>query len=123
MSAAIDSISQAQPQLFTSTGAYAQAFSLFDAAIALGTIVGPVWAGFVYHLGSWWIMSLTLAVICASGAVPVVSVLLLSLIFLFHSSQPEAMFLESPHRMRFEPFADIHASGQALYTGKTKFIK
>ena len=73
MSAAIDSITERKPHLFTSGGAYAQAFGLFDASIALGTIVGPVWAGTIYHLGNWWIMSLTLALICASGALPVVS--------------------------------------------------
>ena len=73
MSATIDSITEANPHLFTTGGAYAQAFSLFDAAIALGTIFGPVCAGFIYHVGNWWIMSLTLALVCASGALPVVS--------------------------------------------------
>ena len=73
MSATIDRITEAEPQLFTSGGAYAQAFSLFDAAIALGTIFGPVFAGLMYHLGNWWIMSLALALVCASGALPVVS--------------------------------------------------
>ena len=73
MGAAIDSITEAKPHLFTTGGAYAQVFSLFDAAIALGTIVGPVWAGFIYHVSDWWVMSLTLAIICASGALPVVS--------------------------------------------------
>ncbi|KAG6986698.1 hypothetical protein G7Y79_00073g097970 [Physcia stellaris] len=71
MSATIDSITEANPHLFTTGGAYAQAFSLFDAAIALGTIFGPVWAGFIYHVANWWVMSLTLAIICASGALPV----------------------------------------------------
>ena len=89
MSVAMDSITEMQPHLFTNSGAYAQAFSLFDAAIALGTIFGPVWAGFVYQVGSWWIMSLTLAVICATGAVPVVSGLFYS--FLFEDGRREGL--------------------------------
>ncbi|KAL8794966.1 MAG: hypothetical protein Q9195_002548 [Heterodermia aff. obscurata] len=51
MSATIDSITEAEPHLFATGGGYAQAFSLFDAAIALGTIFGPVLAGFTYHVG------------------------------------------------------------------------
>ena len=76
MTTAIDSITEAKPHLFT-TGA-AQALSSFDSAIALGRIFGPVWAGFTYEVGNWWIMSLTLAIIGASGALPVVNGLLIS---------------------------------------------
>lgn len=98
MSAAIDSITEAKPHLFATGGAYAQAFGLFDASIALGTIFGPVWAGTICHLGNWWIMNLTLALICASGAVPVVSGLLASPLPAYHqgnsSNQYANMTLE-----------------------------
>lgn len=72
MSAEIDAITMRKPELFKTGGAYAQAFGLFDGAIALGTVVGPVWAGLIYQHTSWAIMAGTLALICASGVVPVV---------------------------------------------------
>ena len=74
MSAEIDAITLEEPELFKTGGAYAQAFGLFDGAIALGTVVGPVWAGFIYHETSWAVMAGTLALICASGTVPVVCI-------------------------------------------------
>ena len=76
MSEEVDIISEQNPHLFKDGGAYAQAYSLFDSAIALGTIVGPAWAGMMYHLTTWAWMAGTLAVICASGALPVVSFLI-----------------------------------------------
>ncbi|KAL9635410.1 MAG: hypothetical protein Q9164_003476, partial [Protoblastenia rupestris] len=71
MSVEIDNITAEKPHIFKTGSAYAQAFSLFDAAIALGTIFGPVWAGMMYHLTNWAWMAVSLAVICASGAIPV----------------------------------------------------
>ena len=74
MSAEIDNITAEKAELFKTGGAYAQAFGLFDGAIALGTVVGPVWADLMYNYTNWAVMTGTLAVICASGAVPVVCI-------------------------------------------------
>ena len=72
----VEELERERPGLFGEAGAYAQAFALFNCAQAAGTIVGPVWAGYAYETLGWTAMSWTLAVFSASGAVPVVSLML-----------------------------------------------
>lgn len=56
---------------FGRAGAYAQAYSLFDAALGFATVVGPGWTGFIYEETNWQITSATLALFCALGSVQV----------------------------------------------------
>jgi len=61
-----------QPGLFGPSGAYAQAYALFNMAWAAGSIVGPLWAGFVQAKAGWATMTWTLGLLSAVSAVPVV---------------------------------------------------
>ena len=62
-----------QPGVFGAKGAYAQAFGLFNSAFAAGTLVGPIWAGFVSEKAGWVTMGWSLGLLSAVSAVPVVS--------------------------------------------------
>ncbi|CAG8973682.1 hypothetical protein HYALB_00002248 [Hymenoscyphus albidus] len=59
-----------RPGRFGATGAYAQAYGLFIAAFAAGSLIGPVWAGYVNNAAGWGTMSWSLAVFSFFGAVP-----------------------------------------------------
>lgn len=59
------------PNSFGTKGAFAQAYSLFDAALGLATVVGPGLSGALYTGANWQIMAGTLALLCAVGGVPV----------------------------------------------------
>ncbi|MCJ1231454.1 hypothetical protein MMC12_008131 [Toensbergia leucococca] len=69
----VDQMGNDNKDLFGATGAYAQAYGLFDTALACGTIFGPAFAGFLYERAGWKIAVWALAVFCASGSVPIVS--------------------------------------------------
>ena len=60
-----------RPGLFGASGAYAQAYGLFNAAWAAGCIVGPIWAGFVQARAGWATVTWTLGVFSAVSALPV----------------------------------------------------
>jgi len=60
------------PGLFGKQGAYAQAYGLFNTAFALGTLVGPLWAGFVEQRAGWGTMAWSLGLLSALSAVPTV---------------------------------------------------
>jgi MFS family permease len=59
-----------KPGRFGATGAYAQAYGLFIAAFAAGTLIGPVWAGYVEDSAGWGTMTWSLALFSLVGAVP-----------------------------------------------------
>jgi len=59
-----------RPGVFGEKGAYAQAYALFNMSFAGGTLVGPLWGGFVVQRSGWGLMSLSLGVLCAVSAVP-----------------------------------------------------
>jgi MFS family permease len=50
-------------------GAAAQGFGLFNAAFALGTLVGPLWAGFVIQSAGWGAMGWSLGLLSGVAAV------------------------------------------------------
>ena len=58
------------PGRFGPTGAYAQAYGLFVAAFAAGTLIGPVWSGYINEAAGWGTMSWTLGLFSIAGAVP-----------------------------------------------------
>lgn len=76
--------------LFGPSGAYAQAYGLFDTALALGVMFGPAFAGLLYEKGGWNVAVWGLAVFCSSGVVPVVGLLS---IFLINSKCFDCSFL------------------------------
>lgn len=72
MSFVVDDYAQEFPGAMGSSKAYAQAYSLFNCALAGGQFIGPALSGLIYHKTNWAITMGVLAVFCASGAVPVV---------------------------------------------------
>jgi MFS family permease len=58
------------PGRFGKTGAYAQAYGFFVTAIAAGTLIGPVWAGYVRTDAGWGTMSWSLGLFGVSAAIP-----------------------------------------------------
>lgn len=59
-----------RPGRFGTTGAYAQAYGLFVTAFAAGTLIGPIWAGYVEDAAGWGTMTWSLGLFSLAGAVP-----------------------------------------------------
>ena len=73
MSFVVDDYAREFPGAMGSSKAYAQAYSLFNCALAGGQFIGPALSGLIYHKTNWGVTMGVLAAFCASGAVPVVS--------------------------------------------------
>ncbi|KAI9726657.1 MAG: hypothetical protein M1834_008970 [Cirrosporium novae-zelandiae] len=52
-------------------GAIAQAYALYNMAFALGTMIGPIWAGYVRDSAGWGTMSWSLGLLSGVTTVPV----------------------------------------------------
>ncbi|MCJ1374020.1 hypothetical protein MMC20_005250 [Loxospora ochrophaea] len=57
-------------------GAYAQAYGLFNTAFAGGTLLGPIWGGYIKQRAGWGTMAWTLGLLSAVSVVPAVGALL-----------------------------------------------
>ncbi|KAI9682939.1 MAG: hypothetical protein M1829_006375 [Trizodia sp. TS-e1964] len=66
------------PGLFGPSGAYAQAYGLMNFAFSAGTLVGPIWAGFILASDGWGTMTWTIALFGGLSSFPLVSCCLLS---------------------------------------------
>ncbi len=58
------------PSAFGGRGAYAQAYGLYNCAFAAGTLIGPIWGGFMLSNLGWGTMSWTLGLLSIVTAVP-----------------------------------------------------
>lgn len=58
------------PGCFGPTGAYAQAYGLFVTAFAAGTMIGPLWSGYVLNSAGWGTMTWSLGILSVGGAIP-----------------------------------------------------
>lgn len=58
------------PGLYGPNGAYAQAYGLFIAAFAAGTLIGPLWAGYVRDSAGWSTMGWSLSILSFAAAIP-----------------------------------------------------
>ena len=67
----VQDLVEEHPSNFGPKGAFAQAYSLFDAALGVATVVGPGLSGALLQYTSWQITAGSLAIMCAVGAVPV----------------------------------------------------
>lgn len=67
----VERLAEDHREVFGEKGAFAQAYSLFDAALGIATVVGPGWSGAFYAGTSWQITAGTLAALCALGGGPV----------------------------------------------------
>jgi MFS family permease len=68
--AVVDAKEKQEPGIFGSKGAMAQAYGLFNFAWALGSLVGPLWAGFANERAGWQAMTASLAITCVVTAIP-----------------------------------------------------
>lgn len=66
----VEAKEKVNPGIFGRNGAYAQAYGLFVMAYAGGTLVGPLWSGYVEDAAGWGTMSWTLGLFSLAGAVP-----------------------------------------------------
>ncbi|KAI9807066.1 MAG: hypothetical protein M1825_005783 [Sarcosagium campestre] len=74
----VEELGRAQPNLYGKSGAYAQAFSLFNCAIAAGTTAGPLWTSFAIAKLGWGWTNVILAIFALTGAVVAVLSLTIS---------------------------------------------
>lgn len=74
MSHVVEAMSTENENLFGQNGAYAQAYGLFDLALAFGQMLGPTFAGFVYEKWGWRTAACSLAAFSASGVIPIVNI-------------------------------------------------
>ena len=73
----VEAVEQERPGIFGDSGAYAQGYALFNVAWAGGTLVGPIWGGYVVGEAGWGTMGWSLGLLSAVTAVPTVSYSLL----------------------------------------------
>lgn len=59
-----------KPGRFGPSGAYAQAYGLFVTAFAAGSLIGPLWSGYVVESAGWATMAWSLGLFGVSGAAP-----------------------------------------------------
>lgn len=72
VSGTVKAMAIAQPTVFGPSGAYAQAYALYNMSYAGAMIVGPVWAGFIKESQGWGTMCWSLGILSAVSAVPTV---------------------------------------------------
>ncbi len=67
----VEVLAENNPGTFGQAGAFAQAYSLFDAALGMAVFVGPAGGGLFLEQTTWQITAGVLAIFCAAGALPV----------------------------------------------------
>lgn len=72
LSAVVEEKEKNDPGSFGPGGAYAQAFALFNCAMAAATLFGPVVAGALVEQYGWKTMTAAMGVFAFSGAIPAV---------------------------------------------------
>jgi MFS family permease len=70
ITAVVEAKEKQEPGIFGPKGAMAQAYGLFNTAWAVGSLVGPIWAGFVNERLGWQIMTTSLAVLSIVSIIP-----------------------------------------------------
>jgi len=70
MTYVVEAKEKKNPGIYGTTGAYAQAYGLFVTAFAAGTLIGPIWSGFVEAKAGWGTMTWTLGLFSVTGAIP-----------------------------------------------------
>ena len=73
LSVSVEEFETEEPELTGPAGATAQVYSLFNVALGVGTVTGPILSGSLYHYTSWFVTCIALSITCFSGSIPVVS--------------------------------------------------
>lgn len=63
---------RARPGIYGPGGAHGQAYSLFNVAFAAGSMIGPLWGGFVKNAAGWGTMTWSLGLLSGVTALPTV---------------------------------------------------
>lgn len=66
----VESKEKKQPGIFGARGAMAQAYGLFNFAWAMGSLIGPIWAGLVNERAGWSTMAWSLAFLSLFTSIP-----------------------------------------------------
>ena len=66
----VEAKEKSNPGAYGEKGAYAQAYGLFNTAFAGGTLIGPIWGGFVVARAGWDTMAWSLGLLSALSAIP-----------------------------------------------------
>jgi len=70
ITAVVEAKEIAEPGIFGPKGAMAQAYGLFNLAWAMGSLVGPIWAGFVNEKSGWKAATWSLALLSLVTVAP-----------------------------------------------------
>jgi len=66
----IEAKEKQHPGIYGPSGAFAQAYGLLIAAFSAGTLIGPIWSGYVEDSAGWKTMTLSLGLFSLAGALP-----------------------------------------------------
>ena len=66
----VNQIEADNPGVFGEHGAFANAYGLFNGAYATGTLIGPIWGGFVKANAGWGTMTWSIALLVGLSAIP-----------------------------------------------------
>ncbi|CUS15160.1 unnamed protein product [Tuber aestivum] len=70
VSLSLDEVEENNPGILGKNGAYAQGYGLFSVAFSAGTLVGPLWSGFVKDAVGWNAMVCTIGALSIFTAIP-----------------------------------------------------
>ncbi|RPA85448.1 MFS general substrate transporter [Ascobolus immersus RN42] len=67
----LDDLERDHPGLLGKNGATAQGYGLYNVAFSIGTVVGPIWAGFLRKSAGWQTMTWTFGLLLFLTSVPI----------------------------------------------------
>lgn len=70
ISYAIEANEEKRPGTYGAKGAYAQGYALLNSGFATGTLIGPIWSGYVVTESGWGTLGWNLGLLCALATIP-----------------------------------------------------
>jgi len=72
ISYAIEANEEKRPGRYGAKGAYAQGYALLNSGFATGTLIGPIWSGYVVTESGWSTLGWSLGLLCALATIPTI---------------------------------------------------
>jgi MFS family permease len=72
ISYAIEAHEEKRPGRYGAKGAYAQGYALLNTGFAAGSLVGPLWSGYIVIESGWGTLGWSLGLLCALTAIPII---------------------------------------------------
>jgi len=72
ISYAIEANEEKRPGRYGAKGAYAQGYALLNSGFATGTLIGPIWSGYVVTQSGWGTLGWSLGLLCVVAIIPTV---------------------------------------------------